>query len=906
MLNAGVQAEFVRVQVKDAGGTWRDLTTYPGFNAVKNVKWSEQIDQPHATFDITLFRELYQLSLSPYMAGSALNLSFAVPGTFAALIAVNRELKIEVAIVAMDTQPSSGDWFEAFHGRIDTCDAAADQDVQITGTSMSGRLSKQYIKFERVYSYAALGGTAVALRVWEGNQIYGATDYMLPASRGDSDSGLNKFFANSNPGTSGTQEPTWPGSGTVGDGSAVWTYAGAPTSSGNPVEQIMQNLLDDNRAASDPSVTLYTPSTPGWNISQFIQQRSFTMDALATLAHQIGWDVRMKWRSAHGAFELTFYGPARTSPSVVQTFGKSDYETPTALKVDIATIRNSVRVIYGDASDLWPDGTPKRKVVEVSDATSITKFGELWMEIQEDQNSQIDSGTEATAFANAALSDCKDPTAELDIPLVRGFPWVELNDYYTFSANGLQFDSDQSLAVTQYQHSSGDNGRGIKTSLQTRGLPTIGAHNYLVKSVHPGLPPKAFPHQLVPFNGVKTPSSQFKTIVGGQQMSLTQTFDKRQLAEEYECHVYKTPGSTLDSSTLKGVTKDRLIEVSDLIPGTTYYHRVIPRFRNAERLVRGQPSAETSFIAGRASAGHIYDGIMLGSYPLNGGFETRFDTSDLPDWWTAVLGTFGTHYNIVEDGNGISGNRYMKFTRQATSGRIKSATWPMANDFIVANRVSQQYRISAWLKNDAGNPSGGSLSFWGQGLDYTGSAAGGTLGVLTLASDSNVGKWQRLESYFTIPTASVRIAQLFIDCNTGGSGSIYYVDEIRIEPVGSPWYVVGGGGHTETYDAVPGFANGWLDVSGSDPDCTRPKPAFRRELLGGRELRGRAGGGAGLVGDVPIFTLPTLERPPTTLSFVVPTDQGPGLLEVQDCGDVCLRQGGNGFVDLDGVRWRTF
>src|ERR1700690_2973582 len=119
VLGAGGQAEYVRVSVKDSGGTFRDLTTYPGFNALVSVKWTEQIDNPHATFDITLKRELFQLSLSPFVQASALNLGFAYPGTFAALLALNRELKIEAAIVAMDTAPSSGDWFEVFHGRIE-------------------------------------------------------------------------------------------------------------------------------------------------------------------------------------------------------------------------------------------------------------------------------------------------------------------------------------------------------------------------------------------------------------------------------------------------------------------------------------------------------------------------------------------------------------------------------------------------------------------------------------------------------------------------------------------------------------------------------------------------------------------------------------------------------------------
>ena len=910
VLDNGNQAEWVRVQTKDSGGTWRDLTTYPGFNAVKSVTWTEQIDQPHATFTVELYRELYLLSLSPYVTASALNRGFNPAASYAALLAVNRELKIEVAIVPMDMKPSSGDWFEVFHGRIDTLDPGKSETVELAGRDLGGRLAQQYIKYERVYSLAATGGNPVALRVWEANQVYALNEYLLPASRGDSDPGLDKFLKCSQAGTSGTTEPVWTTGSAQVDGTAKWDYVGAPIPGvGQAVEGIMQNLLDDNKAASDPSVTLYTPTSPSWAITEYIQQREFTLDALRALAQQIGWDVRYKWRSGTSQFELTFYQPTRTSPSVDFTFGPSDYETPTQLKVDIATIRNSIRVWYGDASDLWPDGTPKRKVVEVSDSSSITKYGELWMEIQEDQTSQINSSTEANTLANAALSDLKEPTAELDVPLCRGFPWVELNDYYTFSANDLQFDADQSLAVVQFQHTS-QGGKGLKTTLQTRGLPTIGTRSHLDKRVNPKVPPKFRPHQQVQYNGAKTPALSNSSVVGGQHLLLTQTFDKNQLPEEYEHHVYPSSGTTLSSSTLAAITRDRHFTPAHLIAGKQYYHRVVPRYRNADRLVRMQPSIEQGFLAGRAFANHITDGIALGSYPLNGGFETRQDTSGFPDWWTPNVGTLGVDFAVMEDGNGISGGRYMKIiSNGSTNPELLSAQLPITNESASGTRLSGQYRFRAMVKTDGANVSGGdNLWIAWKGVDYAG-VYHGENGLFSVASDSNPGIWSFVSSAGKFGFSSTRSVYIRVFTDHAGAhhGQTFYIDELRFDYIGTSWYVVnvGGGAICDSGEAIPNFANGWQDASQDDaPDCYYNVPGFRRDVTGYIEIVGRVKSGA--IGDVPIFTLPASFRPLVTQDFVVMTDQGPGWLQVQQCGDVCLRAGSDGWVDFGYLRFPTF
>lgn len=681
---AGVQADFVRVQVKDSGGTFRDLTTYPGFNAVKSVTWRESVSDPHMVADITLFREMFKLSLSPFMAGSAINRAFNPAASPEALLFLNRELKIEVAIVAADRDPESGDWMEVFRGRIDTVDPAAGV-VRLECRDLAGRLAQQQIKYETVLSYAEVAGVAVPLRVWKPQMLVAVGDYLLPATRGSNDSGFNRFFVCSVGGTTGSVEPVW-GTGSAipddSDGGPVeWDYVGAPTTAGNPVEEIIQNILTRFKAASDAAVTLYTPSSPGWAIRQFQQQRTYVYNAVRALANQIGWDTRFKWRSATSQFEFTLFEPERASPSVAYTFAASEYMEPTKCRVSIANIRNAWRVIYSDRSDLLPDGTPKRKEIEVSDTPSINKYGELWAEIQEDSNSQVDTSTEATKLANAALSDCKEPDSELSIPLARGFPWVESGDFYTFAPDNLTFDSSQSRAVTGWSQTF-ETGKRLKTVLEVRGKPTIGTANWIGRSEHPAATQHREPHRISHFEGVDTATPVLTNEVGGVSVRLTQTPDKAQLFEsDVELHISTTSGFTPSSSTLKTTVKGGAKTVSDLVPGKPHYLRTVPRHMNAGRIVRGQPSAELAFIAARASAGHSDSLVSQGHFPLNGNFEHALDDlDDFPfDHWNVTGGTWGSSGDLFHGTDAVYGN-YISLRQTGGDPGLRSNAFPVRRE----------------------------------------------------------------------------------------------------------------------------------------------------------------------------------------------------------------------------------
>ena len=99
----------VKVEVEDAGSTWRDLSTLPTFNAIRSVDWGEDVDSPGMTADVTFWRNLDAISLSPLHETSPINRTtpFDAGGSFSALLSVNRRLRISWALLPDDRETPS-------------------------------------------------------------------------------------------------------------------------------------------------------------------------------------------------------------------------------------------------------------------------------------------------------------------------------------------------------------------------------------------------------------------------------------------------------------------------------------------------------------------------------------------------------------------------------------------------------------------------------------------------------------------------------------------------------------------------------------------------------------------------------------------------------------------------------
>lgn len=882
-----------RVKVKDSGGTFRDLSTYPGQNLCLEATWKEDVDSPGMQADITLKREVENISLAPLKAASPLNLAFAYPGSYAKLIDIAREVQIEVAVVPDGIAPVSGDWKLAFHGYIDEIDPGAGAHLTLRCSDLQAKLRDTWIERERAYAFAQGANATKGCFYWRPTTTQAVGDRMLPT-----ETNKNGHFYRATSittGITGSTEPTWPtGAGaTVTDGGVTWTESGATSeTTGTAIETVMQQILDDNLGAG--VVTLVVVGSPSFTLLPWKQDRKNVWDALSALVDLLGWDLRYKWDSGSSSFKLTLYTPNRSNTTADRTWTKSQRYPVTALKTQIQWIRNVCQVVYSDYADRDATGQPKRKTYVSSDSGSITAYGRRFCEVGENATLGINTSAQAQALADAMVSDLANPVAEheCDVPFFR---FCELSDLYQWTADGLHYDSDQKLAVTGYTHRVTDT--VARTTLQTRGKPSAGLrrwHGMIDSDQH------AFDLD----NGSQATISA-SNVVGGTQLTVyTGDQHKKSLPPHVEWHVSPTSSFTPSSATLVGQGAATQIALPNLIPGKTYYAKTFFYGHNRSRIVKSQQSAEFSFVAGQGSAGHLKEGIALGEYPLNGGFETRVDTGDMPDHWSYAFaggGSFGTNLKVMEDGNGVSGNRYLRFDLPASVEiDAYTASIPIINDAGEANRFSQLYRLSCWIKNGSSN-NAGAFNILIIPLDYTGSS-GATIATLTVSATTKKGHWQRAELFFTVDSStSIRSVNLDLEPSviSGGQTCVIDVDEVRIQCVGTPWYYVGDTTKfTDNYESIPGFQNSWVNFDTG----THTKAAFRRDQFGRIWLKGFIK--SGTINAV-AYTLPVGFRPSPSNwnSSGKKAETNAERIEIDTSGNVSVLAGDNTYVSLDGINF---
>lgn len=766
VLNGGSRGHHVKVEIYD-GSAWRDMDSYPGYSSVISAKWESGLDAPITTATVEFIRDLDSLSLNP-LVDNAINRNFNPANSVSQLVDLNRLLRISVAVFPADRTPASQDYIMVFSGRIWQVNPSR-HTLSVSCRDLGGDLADYFAQVERVYCMAEVSGSPVSVRIFEKNTAYSLNEYVVPteARRGF-------FYKVTQAGTT-SAEPNWPGSGTVASGSVVFTFMGTTsTANAYAVQSIMRNILNDNGFSS---VSLLTPLSPGWNISVFKAERKTIWEMLYSLAQQIGWDIRYKWDAASSDFKLTFSQPDRSKTVSDYTFGPGDYENIEGLTLDKSNIRNSIAIVYQDASDRDPGGSPKRKRIQVKDAASIAKYGELYMEMQEDPANNIDSTSEATAMVNAALADLKEPSVTHEVNLLYAFPWAEIGDLYTWTANGKHYSSNQQLAVVNVYHvaSQGD----IKTSIQCRGA--VAGYFNRWKNISVNHLPEKMHDQSVFFRPLGMTLFQ-EEVVGGRRFVIDATRESilKHKREQVELHLSSTSGFIPSPSTNVGQIKGSAFEVTGLKPGATYYGSYVPFYDNESKLARGEPSEEFSFVAARASAGHFKTDVLLGKFPLNGNFNSRWrgDASqdDLPDHWTLTAGTLRTHvipkYDATSGvGNAKSGKYYMLFNVTNATGAIKSS------DFIIEGDKRYMLKVSA--KNISGTGSWSAKVTW-QKYDGTTDSTE----TVTQSVTADVGSY--VDRVFYLPaSANARFANVEISTGNNSTQS-FAIDSVVIEQVDRP------------------------------------------------------------------------------------------------------------------------
>lgn len=859
VLAASARRTLVRVQVKDSGGTWRDLSSYPGENFVLGASWKEDVDTNGLTADITLRRATNLISLAPLMAASPLNVGWTPGGTYSPLLGLGRGVRIEVGLAGDGMAPAS--WLLVFDGYIDAVEPQ-DDVIKVEARGLEAALMDTFIERERVYAYAQGAAAVKGLYVFDLGRAYALNELVVPGQAKQN----GHYYKVTTAGTSSaSSEPTWPtGSGsTVTSGTVTFTEVGAvsPTT-GTPVETVMQQMLDDHLGG----VTLYVPTSPSWSIKWFLQERKSLWEALRALAEQIGWDLRYQWDNGTSAWRLTLIKPDRTKSSPDRTFTASQVLEMGAARQTREDVRNVVRVVYSDSGDLDAQGAPKRKSVEVTDSASVTAYGRRWMELAEGSSSNIDTSTEATTLANGILADLATPVLTVE-PELQLFPFVQLGDLYALSGDGIRWDGTQTLAVVGYEHSVDES--KASTKVQVRGKPVAGVGKWLAQA--------NTDRHLMQMLNAGSVQLAVADLVGGTGFTVAEpAVGKHAKAPGYELHVSASSGFTPSSATLRAAGDIKAAVIPDLTPGKTYYARLVPFARNASRIVKAEPSAETSFKPGWLQGRHVFPYLDFRRYPLNGAFESPGTNGVAPDAWDVSTGTNGVDFEVNNNNPiaGASGTMSLELKGTAVGTVLLSGWVPVIE--------TQEYELRYFLNRLATPAAGHNLYVSVVWYDYQQTVISSTVDTVDLSTTGSGGRAIRVTPASTAAWARVSIGKdPYADIHIA-------VDDVELAGPFDPWHAFS-------------YSNNWASYGSGYVGAGYTKDPNGRVHL--RGLIKRASGVAG-AGET-MFTLPAGYRPSASMRFQSETNSGNNVTIVYSSGVGQWNGGGYSYLVLDGISFDT-
>lgn len=641
------QATYLRIDVQDPGGTWRDLTARRNYNFVASAQIKFDPDTPAASMDATVKREIYSLSLAPAVTKSVLNSL----GGGTQLVRLNASVRAYVQVRPAGMPPdntghvgddgNAGKWTLVFDGQIDAHDSGSDP-LTINCSDLVTRLQRAWIKADRIY-----GMWQGARRVLAGTVVVATSAAANGANNIDAATG--PWWQAQSTFTTGATEPAWPASPTPGttlvsDNGGTWKCVVGPT--GTPLETHIQQLLDDNLGVG--AWSLYTPTASSEVIRPYTQSGMSVYQAIQNTADIIGWLVRWRWDDGTGQFRLTFFDPGRSNTTSLYTIGPAQYLPITEFKQDLTNVRNDVDVRYSDATVLDADGNPTPSTVNSQDAASIAQNDDLYAAIAEGAATAVQTAATAQKLADAACSDLAQPpvTTQVEINLAW---WFDIADVITLSANGLQFDTDQKLAVFGVELDI--DGRKASTILSLRSKPSSGHTRWAGKFAAPGRNGGAV-KTLNPFSPLGV---SVVPALRGARVSFSIPSNKQDRYDFSELHISTVNGFTPSSATLKAVGRTGHFLLGDLTPGTTYYCRVVHKDR------RGNPSsssAQSSFVADSVGSTDL-DAFMRsgGKYVVSADqaiasdTAVAFDTTPVFDAQAQLVATSGgTQFRPVASG----------------------------------------------------------------------------------------------------------------------------------------------------------------------------------------------------------------------------------------------------------------
>jgi hypothetical protein len=792
-----------RVSIDRGSSDWVDMTTLENRNWCKSLEYGADIDNSVVEATVLLHRAVERMSLAPLVDGSKLNAS----GT---IVDIGNPIKVEVAVMPIDMQPASGDWVEVFRGEIDQIEWQS-SPIKLLCRDQGGQLDA-FIETQSKRPFSTTTDDVEDIMQEILDSVFGASVVDLYSPNG---TGGTPFNAGDTPGwvvteyiqrkqtvqaalrvladqigwhvrylwhanTSAFQLQFYdPGRELSARGTL--TLTGQPLNNETFVVNATTFTAKTSGAGTDEFDIETTLAATGANIVAMLNAGSESGNLKAwydptgsTAKVRIEWLARgvagnsvtfteaLSNATADGSGTLggTVQGQGTT---VARTFSASQYHTIDRMSISRANIRNVVRVKYGLTQN-------DRTTIEVSDSASITKYGRKFMELAEAANSQIDSISEAYTLANAIIDDLKEPDADKSVTMPYFWP-VDLADYYTFSANNVHYDTNQSLAVVGYRHTL--TAEKARTQLMCRGKPAGGVKRWLSVEARGGIGGQNDFYNDEAASGV-TPEATVAGIIVTYDDPRTMSPPINDWAIT-KCYVDDSgSGFTPSDSNLKDAGRRTRFEITGLTPGATYYCKL--------QIIdsSGNVAATSSFVSVATQ--------MVGPYHINPdreygvlvpnqdfGAVTLDPLTNMPDYWSMVTGSYGASGD-VESNTTVhkTGNRSIEFraTGSATPSEFESDYFPVSEDDV--------YLISLVLKR-SGSVTGAQfqriIRWYNSAKTYLSST--GASGILSSLVPTTT--WKKFRGKGIVPPANARFAKLRMLHDPNSETYTLYCDSFSAE-----------------------------------------------------------------------------------------------------------------------------
>lgn len=815
---------FVVEVDRTGSGDWVNLRDYEGVDWCDSVEWEDSEENPTTSADIMLRRSFDDMSLSPLMAQSKLNAG----GT---LIWPKRKIRIKVSNLSRGEFASSGGGL-VFDGRIDVIEWNSDP-MRLTCRDLGGDLQDAFIETQKVYGTAGgkniedviqdilddantNGWLANAVTLYSPNGTGGT-----PFNAGDSpgfaikeykqgkESVMDaiqklarligyqcKYRWQSN--TSGYELQLYPPNREVNAQGSL-TLTGTPSATETFVVNSTTFTARASGATTDEFNIGATALATCTNIAAMLNSDSESSNVNAWVDDDgANPKVVIEWQTAGVTGNAVTFTESLSNATadgggtlggtqsgaditVDRTFGPTQYWEPETMSIDVQNVRNAFSLTYaapGASSDDYTRTTVTRR-----NSASIAKYGRRFFGITEESNSQIDTTDEAQRMLAAAEADLAEPDADVVIPIVY-FPWGESGDYYTFEADGIHFDSDQSLAVVSLRHRASPS--GVRSIVRARGKPSLGVGRWMEIEARPGVAPRTDLFN----DSVSAPS--IEAGLGG----IIVTFDDPRTQDPpihdwAHTEVYVSTSSisppTLGErpgGALKGKGRQTRFEINGLVPGTTYYAAYV-HVDSAGNV--SAMSSEVSVATAKVSHLHTNEDSTLSDLSPNPEFNVWSPpeddkTANPPDKWTTVEDDGGNNYpedeslwaiggdNVYFDTTEVlTGEHSVKITNTSSGGNIRGV---LSDLFPVTEGTL--YSVELICKR-AGNSSKMRISARWYQDDKSTFVAGGTSRTSTGSSTD----WQRISGFDEAP-ANARYARLLVTLNETTGTHTMYADRARL------------------------------------------------------------------------------------------------------------------------------